>query len=57
MRYFRIHVDTPYAGISETEDFEMPDDATEEEIANEAKEIFFNIFNYGFEELEERGAE
>ena len=32
----------------------MPDNATDEEIAEEAKEIFFNNFSYGFDELTEQ---
>ena len=41
------------AGQHPTEDFEMPDGATQEEIDEEAKEIFFSNFSYGVEELTE----
>ena len=51
MKRFRVYIETPYAGQSPTEDFEMPDNATDEKIAEEAKEIFFNNFSYGFDEL------
>ena len=51
MRKYRVYMETPYAGQSPTEDFEMPDDATQEEIDEEAKEIFFSNFSYGVEEL------
>ena len=51
MRKFRVYMETPYAGQSPTDDFEMPDDATQEEIDEEAKEIFFSNFSYGVEEL------
>ena len=51
MKRFRVYMETPYAGQSPTEDFEMPDDATQEEIDEEAMEIFFNNFSYGVEEL------
>ena len=54
MKRFRVYIETPYAGQSPTEDFEMPDNATDEKIAEEAKEIFFNNFSYGFDELTEQ---
>ena len=54
MKRFRVYMETPYAGQSPTEDFEMPDNATDEEIAEEAEEIFFNNFRYGFDELTEQ---
>ena len=54
MKRFRVYMETPYARQSPTEDFEMPDNATDEEIAEEAKEIFFNNFSYGFDELTEQ---
>ena len=53
MKKYRVYMETPYAGQSPTEDFEMPDDATQEEIDEEAKDIFFSNFNYGVEELTE----
>ena len=57
MKKYRVYMETPYAGQHPTEDFEMPDDATQEEIDEEAKEIFFSNFSYGVEELteEEKG--
>ena len=51
MKKYRVYMETPYAGQNPTEDFEMPDDATQEEIDEEAMEIFFNNFSYGVEEL------
>ena len=51
MKKYRVYMETPYAGQNPTEDFEMPDDATQEEIDEEAKEIFFSNFSYGVEEL------
>lgn len=51
MKKYRVYMETPYAGQSPTEDFEMPDDATQEEIDEEAMDIFFNNFSYGVEEL------
>ena len=53
MKKYRVYMETPYAGQNPTEDFEMPDDATQEEIDEEAKEIFFSNFSYGVEELTE----
>ena len=53
MKKYRVYMETPYAGQSPTEDFEMPNDATQEEIDEEAKEVFFNNFSYGVEELTE----
>ena len=53
MKKYRVYMETPYAGQYPTEDFEMPDDATQEEIDEEAEEIFFNNFSYGVEELTE----
>lgn len=57
MKKYRVYMETPYAGQSPTEDFEMPDDATQEEIDEEAKEIFFSNFSYGVEELTEEAEE
>ena len=51
MKKYRVYMETPYAGQHPTEDFEMPDDATQEEIDEEANEIFYNNFSYGVEEL------
>ena len=51
MRRFRVYMETPYAGQSPTEDFEVADSATDEEIEEEAREIFFSNFSYGFDEL------
>lgn len=54
-RKFRVDVETSQAGIGETDYFEVPDDATEEEIAETAGEIFFSYCNYGFSEVKEDG--
>lgn len=50
-RKFRVDIETSWAGVGEVEYFEMPDDATEEDIAAEAKEIFLNYCNYGYSEV------
>lgn len=52
-RKFRIDIETAWAGIGEVEYFEMPDNATEEDIEDEAKEFFFNYCNYGYSEVKE----
>ncbi len=49
MKRFRVYMESPYAGQSLTEDFEISDDATEAEIDAEAREIFFNNFSYSVE--------
>lgn len=53
MRKFRVHIETPFAGQEITDVFEMPEDATEEEIQDVARDMFFNHCNYGVEELKE----
>lgn len=51
MRKFRVTIETPFAGGDNVEDFEVEDDATMEEIEDEAKEIFLNNCNYGYDEV------
>lgn len=50
-RRFRVDIETTWAGVGQVDYFEAPDDATEEEIADEAREIFFNYCNYGVSEV------
>lgn len=57
MKQFRIHIDTPYAGTDPVIEFEMPDDATEAEIAEEAREQFLNLYNYSVEPVAEAEAD
>lgn len=57
MKKYRVYMETPYAGLSQSEDFEMPDNATREEIEAEAREVFFNNFNYGYEEIKSEETE
>lgn len=54
-RKFRIDIETTWVGAGETDFFEVPDDATEEDIEESAKDIFFTYCNYGFEEVKEDG--
>lgn len=53
-RKFRVDIETNWASVGETDYFEMPDDATDEEIADEAREVFFNCCNYGYSEVTEQ---
>lgn len=52
-RRFRVDIETTWAAIGETEYFEVSDDATNEEIAEEAREVFSNYCSYGFSEVKE----
>ena len=52
-RRFRVDIETTWAGIGETEYFVVSDDATDEEIADEAREIFSTYCSYGFCEIKE----
>jgi hypothetical protein len=53
MKKIRVDIETSLAGVGAVEYFEVPDDATNEEITDEAREIFFNYCNYGVSEVEE----
>lgn len=57
MRKFKVHMETPYAGVGDVEEFEIEDDATEEEIEEVARELFFNYYQYGIEEIKERDSD
>lgn len=56
MRQFEIHIDYPMQcddpGLT-TIRFEMPDDATDEEIEAESLQEFCNMVSYGFVEITE----
>lgn len=56
-RKFRVDIETTWAAIGETEYFEVSDDATDEDIADEARDIFNNYCSYGFYEVKEVGDE
>jgi hypothetical protein len=51
MRKFVVIIETPFVGCDIREEFEVEDDATEEFIAEEAKEIFLNNCNYSYHEI------
>lgn len=53
MRRFRVVIEIPFINGEIVEDFEVEDDATDEDIAAEAKDIFANTCNYGFHEISE----
>lgn len=53
MKKFRIHIEAASFGLHEEVDFEMHDDATEEEVKEEARQVFFDSVNYGIEDLKE----
>ena len=51
MRKFKVIIETPFVGGTIEDEFEVEDDATEEEIAEEARDVFLNSCNYGFYEI------
>lgn len=51
MRKFKVTIETGIVGCNFEEIFEVEDDATDEEIAAEAKDIFLNQCNYGYSEI------
>ncbi|HDE1046071.1 TPA: hypothetical protein PCB23_002267 [Klebsiella pneumoniae] len=51
MRKFKVTIETGLVGGNFEEIFEVEDDATDEEIAEEAKDIFLNQCNYGYSEI------
>lgn len=53
MRKFKVVIETPFVNGEIIEYFEVEDDATDEEIADEAKDVFLNSCNYGFSEVPE----
>ncbi|MHA3203287.1 DUF7167 family protein [Yersinia pseudotuberculosis] len=53
MRKFMIVIETPFVGCDIREEFEVEDDATQEFIDGEAKDIFHNHCNYGYHEITE----
>ncbi|CTU13142.1 putative prophage protein [Escherichia coli] len=53
MRKFKIIIETGIAGGDFEDVFEVDDDATPDEIHDEAKEIFFNYCNYSYHEIKD----
>ncbi|ENH5717950.1 hypothetical protein ABV905_005410, partial [Escherichia coli] len=56
-RKFKIIIETGIAGGDSEDEFEVNDDATPDEIHNEAKEIFFNYCNYSYHEIKDEEEE
>ena len=52
-RKIRVDIETTWAGVGAVEYFEVADEATEDEIAEDAHDIFQNYCNYGFSEVQE----
>ena len=50
-RTFRVTIETGIAGDLRTEDFEVEEGVSDEEIEDIAREIFFNQCNYGVSEI------
>ena len=50
-RKIRVDIETTWSGVGEVEYFEVEDDATEEDIAEQAHEIFQQYCNYGWSEV------
>lgn len=48
----RVDIETTWSGAGEVEFFEVEDDATEEEIAEQAHDIFQDYCSYGWSEVE-----
>lgn len=55
-RKIRVDIETTWVGASEVEYFEVEDDATEEEIAEQAHDIFQQYCSYGWSEVEQEQA-
>jgi hypothetical protein len=53
MKKYRVYIQTNKVGSECSDIFEMEDDATEAEIENEAKEIAFNMIEWGFRPVAE----
>lgn len=57
MRKFKVIIETGIAGGDFEDVFEVDDDATPDEIHDEAKEIFFNYCNYSYHEIKDEEEE
>ncbi len=57
MRKFKIIIETGIAGGDFEDEFEVDDDATPDEIQDEAKDIFFNYCNYSYHEIKDEEEE
>lgn len=48
MKTIQVYVDTGMQGSRVTDTLEVEDDATEEQIEEDAKEVMFNLINWGW---------
>lgn len=51
MRKIKAYLDTGFAGCRIEEEFEGEDDATQEQIEEEAREAVFNSIDWGWHEV------
>lgn len=51
MRKIKAYLDTGFAGCRIEEEFEVEDDATQEQIEEEAREAVFNSIDWGWHEV------
>lgn len=51
MRKIKAYLDTGFAGCRIEEEFEIEDDATQEQIEEEAREAVFNSIDWGWHEV------
>ena len=53
MRKIKLWVETGYVGANYEEIIEVDDDATDEEIDEEARRFLFDNISYGYQEVDE----
>lgn len=53
MRKINVYIDTTWAGIGEVETVEVPDNATNEEIDEVAREVFYSYCSFGWGDVED----
>ena len=53
MRRINVYIETTWAGISEVETIEVPDNATDEEIEEEVRDIFSSYCSFGWGDVED----
>jgi len=52
MKKIRVSVSTGYCGCDKHEEFEMSDDATEQEIKEASLDVLFDMIDWNYEEVE-----
>lgn len=48
----RVSIETKWVGANEVEEIELDDNATQQDIEEAARELFFEYCSYGFEVIE-----